>query len=156
MATPADLQTVSSRLSQSSPASKVLLAGSVFFVVVSFLAWQKACFGDVCGSATAWHGVGIVAALLAIAVLVLEVLRVLGVQLQLDAGLQARIVGGLGIGVLVFTLIKILVDNEFRAYGSWLGLIAAAVVAAGAVMALGEANAATTRERRTRGVSAGT
>lgn len=148
MATPTDFQTMSTRVSQSSPASKVLLAGSVFFVVVSFLSWQKVCFADICGSATAWNGVGIVASLLAIAVLVLEALRLLGVQLQLDAGLHARIVAGLGIGVLVFTLIKILVDNEFRAYGSWVGLIAAAVVAVGAVMALAEANAATSRERR--------
>ena len=148
MATPTDFQTMSTRVSQSSPASKVLLAGSVFFVVVSFLSWQKVCFADICGSATAWNGVGIVASLLAIAVLVLEALRLLGVQPQLDAGLHARIVAGLGIGVLVFTLIKILVDNEFRAYGSWVGLIAAAVVAVGAVMALAEANAATSRERR--------
>lgn len=148
MATHSDLQTVPTRLSQSSPASKVLLAGSVFFVVVSFLAWQKACFGDICGSATAWHGVGIIAALLAIAVLVLEALRLFGIPLQLDAGVQARIVAALGVGVLVFTLIKILVDNEARAYGSWLGVIAAAVVAVGAVMTLGEANAAAQRERR--------
>lgn len=155
MATPTDFQTMSTRVSQSSPASKVLLAGSVFFVVVSFLAWQKACFADVCGSATAWHGVGIVAALLAIAVLVVEALRLFGVQLQLDPGVQARIVAGLGIGVFGFTLIKIFVDNEFRAYGSWLGLIAAAIVAAGAVMTLGEANAATTRGRRAPSAPAG-
>lgn len=155
MATPTDFQTMSTRVSQSSPASKVLLAGSVFFVVVSFLAWQKVCFADVCGSATAWHGVGIVAVLLAIAVLVLEMLRLLGVQLQLDPGVQARIVAGLGIGVFGFTLIKIFVDNEFRAYGSWLGLVAAAIIAAGAVMTLGEANAAAARGRRAPSAPAG-
>ncbi len=33
--------------------------------------------------------------------------------------------------MLVFTIIKILVDNDFRSYGSWLGLIAAAIGAVG-------------------------
>jgi hypothetical protein len=148
MATNPSVTSATARLSQASPASKVLLAGSVFFVIVSFLAWQRACFADICGSATAWHGVGIVASLLAIAVLALEVARLLGVELPIDHGTGARIVAGLAGGVLVFTVIKILVDNEFRAYGSWLGLIAAAVVAVGGVMAFGEANAAAMRERR--------
>jgi hypothetical protein len=145
-----DVQAASSRLASASPASKVLLAGSVFFVVVSFLAWQKACFENICGSATAWHGVGIVATLLAIAILVLQVLDLLDVRLQLDRSAQTAVVVGLAGGTLVFTVIKILVDNEFRAYGSWLGLIAAAVIAVGGVMALGEANAAAARERRRR------
>jgi hypothetical protein len=156
MATNPDVRAATLRLSQSSPASKVLLGGSVFFFVVSFLAWQKACFGDICGTATAWHGVGIIAALLAVAILVLEGLRLFGVQLGLDPGVQARIVAGLGGGVLLFTIIKIFVDNEFRAYGSWLGIVAAVIVAVGGVMALGEANSAAARARREQRFSAET
>jgi hypothetical protein len=151
MATNPAVSEARTRLTESSPARKVLLVSSLVFVVDTFLAWQKVCFGDVCGSATAWHGVGIVAALLGIAVLVLEVLRLFGIELHLDRGTEARVVAALAVGTLVFTVIKFLVHNEFRAYGTWIGLIAAAIIAVGGVMALGEANAAALRERRATG-----
>ena len=147
MANRSDHRTVSARLSQASPGSKVLLAGSVFFVVVSFLPWQRACMGDMCASATAWNGVGILAGLLGFAILVLEALRLLGVDLHLDAAPRARVVTALAAGLLACTLIKVLVDAELRAYGSWLGVIAASLVVAGAVMGLAEASSAATRER---------
>jgi hypothetical protein len=148
MATNPRVQAATSRLSSASPASKVLLAGSVFFVVVSFLSWQRVCFENICGSASGWHGVGIVAALLAIGVLILQVLELLAVKIQVDRATVTTIVVGLALGTLVFNVIKVLVDNEFRAYGSWLGLVAAAIVAVGGLMALGEANAAAARGRR--------
>jgi hypothetical protein len=147
VATRSEHSTVSARLSQASPGSKVLLAGSVFFVVASFLPWQRVCTDDMCASATAWHGVGILAGLLGFAVLVLEALRLLGVDLRLDAPLHARVVTALAAGLLACTLIKALVDAELRAYGSWLGVIAAALIVTGAVLALAEASAAATRER---------
>lgn len=139
---------IGARIAQTSTASKLLLAGSLVFFVDSFLAWQKACFGPVCGTANGWHGVGIIAVLCAIAALGIEAARFFGVRLQLDDLLEARIVAGLAGAVLLFTVIKLFVDNEFRAYGTWVGLIVAVVIAAGGVMRLADANRAALAARR--------
>lgn len=145
--TPASLS-LATRLSQATLASKVLLAGSIVFFVDSFLAWQKACFANLCGSANGWHGAGIVAVLCAIAVLAIEGARLAGVRVQLDSLLEARIVAALAGGVLLFTLIKFFVDDEFRAYGTWIGLVVAVVIAAGGLMRLADANREALKQRR--------
>jgi hypothetical protein len=147
--TPASLS-IAARLSQTTLASKILLAGSLLFFIDSFLAWQKACVTgtNICGSASGWHGAGIVAVLCVIAVLGIEGARLAGVRVQLDELLEARIVAGLAGGVLLFTLIKIFVDNEFRSYGSWIGLIAAAAIGVGGLMRLADGNREALRRRR--------
>jgi hypothetical protein len=141
---------LAARLSQATLASKILLAACLLFFVDSFLSWQKACVPgtDICGTASGWHGAGIVAVLCAIAILGIEGARLAGARLQLDELLEGRTVSALAGGVLLFTLIKVLVDDEFRAYGSWIGLVVAAVIAVGGLMRLADANRAALRRRR--------
>jgi hypothetical protein len=137
----ADARSVQQKLSHASPSAKLLLGGSLVFVIASFLAWQSVSFetpaGDVTLTANGWHGVGTVAALCAIAVLAIEAAHLAGVQFPLDAKLERAIVASLASGILLFTIIKIL-DDDLGAYGRWIGLIAALVATAGGIMRLNE------------------
>ena len=131
------------RLAQAPLSSKILLPASLVFIIDSFLPWQRACAdGGGCVSASGWHGVGIIAVLCAIAVLVIEGLRLAGMRLPVKPQIDAFIVAGLAGAVLVFTVIKLLVD-DFRGYGLWIGLIVASVLAAGAALRLTEATSRT-------------
>jgi hypothetical protein len=127
------------RLAQLPLSSKILLPAALVFLIDSFLPWQRACIEDLgCASASGWHGVGIIAALCAAALLVLEGLRLAGIRLPIEPRIDAFIVAGLAGGVLLFTIIKLLVD-DFRGYGLWIGLVVAAVLVAGASLRVGEA-----------------
>lgn len=135
----AENRDVQARISNASLASKVLLAASLVFFIDGFLAWQKVSLGPISVSANGWHGVGIIAILCAIGVLAIEGARVSGVRLPLDSQLEAWIVTGLAGAVVLFTIIKIIVD-DFGAYGKWIGIVAAIVVGVGGFMRLAESN----------------
>ena len=134
MAEGSDIQ---ARVSNASLASKVLLAGALVFFIDSFLAWQSVDFGPVSATASGWHGVGIIAALCAIAILAIEGARLFGVRLPLDSLLEARIVAALAGAVLLFTIIKI-INDDFGGYARWIGLIVGIVLVGGGLMRLAE------------------
>lgn len=142
----ADARSVQEKLSNASSSSKMLLAGSVVFIIASFLAWQSVSIGEFSASANGWHGVGVIAALCAIAVLAIEVAHLAGVQFPLEAKLEGAIVAALAAGILLFTIIKI-IDDDLGAYGRWIGLIAAIVATAGGVMRLNESSGRRPRPR---------
>jgi hypothetical protein len=121
--------------------AKVVIGATIAFLIVSIFNWQEV---DVLGIAKAgvsmWHGWGVLAGLLAIAILVWEAIRL--ANLKIEIGLTpAMVTAALAILLLVFTVLKFLVDNEFRTFWAWLGLALAIVVCVGAWMnmkALGE------------------
>ncbi len=133
----ANTHTVQKKLSDSSTSSKLLLVGSVVFIISSFLAWQSVSIGQFSASANGWHGLGVIAAICAIAVLAIEVAHLVGAQFPLDAKLEGIIVAALAAGILLFTIIKI-IDDDLGAYGRWIGLIAALIATAGGVMRFNE------------------
>ena len=110
-------------------AARILLVGSGLFVIDSFGPWNRACRVE-CLTFTLWHGIGILAALVAMAILVLE-----GMPLVHPGAWTERTLAPLstmGAGFLLFlTVLKIAVDAAYLAYGAWLGLVLAAVVAYG-------------------------
>ncbi len=146
----ADARSVQEKLSNASSSAKLLLAGSLVFLIASFLAWQSVSVdtpaGGVTLTANGWHGVGTVAALCAIAVLAIEIARLVGVQFPLDEKLEGVIVAVLAGGILLFTIIKI-IDDDLGAYGRWIGLIAALVATAGGVLRLNESSRGRPRPR---------
>ena len=68
--------------------------------------------------------------LLTIALVVWEATQIFAVKLELPFK-GALLTAGLAAGVLLFTIIKFLVDNEFRHWPAWIGLILAIVIAGG-------------------------
>lgn len=125
-----------------STTEQVLLGGSLLYVIFSFLDWQQAC-GDaggveVCFGASEWHGVGVVAALLGIAVLAWEVSRRVGAAKQLGSLPPGLVSVALALLLTLFTVITFISHNEARHWPSWIGLLLSIVIG---VVALGRGRA---------------
>lgn len=122
------------KLAELSHGAKVVLGSAIAFLIVSFFNWQEVDLGQF-GSAgvSMWHGIGVVAGLLAIAIIVWQALRLANINLEVGVT-PAMITAALAIFLLLFTVIKFFADGEFRTFWAWLGLILAAVVCVGAWM----------------------
>jgi hypothetical protein len=110
---------------------QLIIGGGVLLFIDTFLPWQKVSFLSSSVSATAWHGFwGVLLGLLTIAIVVWVGAHVLGVELpvNLPDGLVTLSLGGL---ILLFALVKTFTE-DFSAWASYLGIVLAAAVAAGA------------------------
>ena len=132
---------MSDMLSKLSIPMKIVLAGGLVLLIDTFLPWQRACGSvggsSLCVSRNGWHGFGVIVGLLVIALLCWEILRLAGIKIRLPLH-HSLVSACIGAALVLFTVIKIFDDSEFRAYGSWLGLVLAIVVGIGAWMGLQE------------------
>jgi len=119
-------------ISKLSHGAKLIIGGTVAFLIVSIFNWQEV---DISGIASVgrsmWHGWGVLAGLLAIALLVWEVIRLANVNVAMPVT-PAMTSAALAVLLAIFTVIKFLADNEFRTFWSWLGLILAIAIVVGA------------------------
>lgn len=103
----------------------------MLFLIDLFLPWNKACadslVGHFCASANGWHRFGFLAGLLAIAIIVIEIMAMMGTR-EAPSG---TVMLGLSVGLLVSTILRILLDNEFIAWGAWVGLVLSLAIAYG-------------------------
>jgi hypothetical protein len=121
-------------ISKLSHGAKLIIGGTVAFLIVSIFNWQEV---DISGIASVgrsmWHGWGVLAGLLAIALLVWEVIRLANIDVTLPVT-PAMTSAALAVLLAIFTVIKFLADNEFRTFWAWLGLILAIAIVVGAWM----------------------
>ena len=125
-------------LASISTGTKLVLGAGLLLLIDTFLSWQKVSV-DVSGvevaavSANAWHGFwGVLLGLLTIALLVWVGLQVAKVDLPVKLPVADSMVTlGLGGLILLFAVIKNLVD-DFSTVWSYIGVVLAAAVAAGA------------------------
>jgi hypothetical protein len=124
-------------LADLSTATKVLLGAGVLMFIDLFLSWQKVCvsapgFPEACGTRSGWAGWGVLIGLLTIALIAWEGITLAGIASNLNVPVAATIVSAaLAAGILVFTILKFLVDNEARSWPAWIGLVLAVVIAVG-------------------------
>lgn len=121
-------------ISKLSHGAKLVLGATIAFLVVSIFNWQEVDFAGIASAGVSmWHGWGVLAGLLAIVIVVWEGLRL--ANLKIEIGLTpAMVTTALAILLGLFTLLKFLVDNEFRTFWAWLGLILAIGIVVGAFM----------------------
>ena len=117
-----------------SPPEQVVFVGAIVALIVSFLDWQQVCVSviNACAGASEWNGVGTVAALLIVVLLVWEVARLLGKDPELGSVTPGQVSAVLALLLLVFTLITFLSHDEARHWPAWIGLLAAIVIAVAA------------------------
>jgi hypothetical protein len=123
--------------------AKLVLGATVAFLIVSFFEWfevsgelgdaVEAFAGD--NGVSMWNGVGYIAGLLAIALIVWQALRLANIELELGIT-PAMITAALAALMLIFTFIRwIDAPSAFdRTIWAWLGLALAILVAVGAWM----------------------
>jgi len=121
---------------------QVMLVGSILLLIDSFLDWQQVSgnvFGqEVSAGQSGWHGWGVLMGILTIILIAWLLVRLAAVDINLPVS-DAMTGALLGFLILLFTIIKFLVDNEFRHWPAWVGLVLAIVIAVGAWLAVQEA-----------------
>ena len=123
-------------LSKMSTASKILLGAGVLYLIDLFLAWQQECveagpLGDFCVKATGMSGIGILNLLLVIGLIVWEGMALANVDIKAPRALISAALAG---GILLFTILKILVDLEAIYLFAWVGLLLALAIGYGGWM----------------------
>jgi cation transport ATPase len=121
--------------------AKLVLGATVAFLIVSFFNWYEADLGgleDVAGvdaGVSMWNGVGVIAGLIAIVLLVWQAIRLANINLEIGMT-PAMITAALAALLLIFTLIRVIDGYEFadRTIWLWIGLLLAVVIAVGAWM----------------------
>src|SRR2546423_9372770 len=120
-----------------STATKILAGAGLLYFIDLFLPWQHLCvslgpFGKACGSVSGWHGVGLLNGILVILILVMESLIIAGVKVDVGTpAMRNQVEAGLAGGVLLFTIIKVLVNHQSIYLWSWIGLVLAVIIAYG-------------------------
>ena len=133
-------------MSKMSTAEKLLAGGSILLLIDSFFPWQSVDLGgleDLIGgidnSINMWQGIGsifgVLAGLLAIALVVAGVLSMTGSMASLNMGSMSadKVIGFLGLGVAGFGLLKfILVVTNSPGWAAFVGLVLLAAIGYGA------------------------
>ena len=114
--------------------TQAVVGGSVLYLIFSFLDWQQVSIGPISACASEWHGVGIIAGLLVIAVLVWEAVRLMGMKVELGPVTPGQLSAVLPLLLLLFTIITFFSHSTARHWPAWIGLILSIVIAAGALM----------------------
>jgi hypothetical protein len=124
------------RLSALTRGMQLMLVGGVLLLIDTFLNWQEVSVNVagvtvVSAGVSAWHGFwGIIMCLALIVLLAWMVARLAGVKIPLPFS-DTMLAAGLAGLVLLFALIKNLAD-DYSTKWSYIGIVLAAVVAAGA------------------------
>ena len=133
------------RMNDLTTGAKVVLGATIAFLIVSFFTWfdyngpgsdELNAIGADTG-VTMWHGVGVVAGLVAIALLVWQAVRLANINLEIGVT-PSMITAALAVLLLVFAFIRWIDkpggDFVGRTFWSWLGLAFAIVTVVGAWM----------------------
>jgi len=127
-------------MSKMSTAEKLLAGGSILLLIDSFLPWQSyGIAGISIGSFNMWGGsgsfAGVIAGLLAIALVVVGVLSMTGSMANMNMGTMSadKLTGFLGLGVAGFGLLKFLLvlSNEVG-WAAFVGLVLLVAIGYGA------------------------
>jgi hypothetical protein len=134
-------------MSKMSTAEKLLAGGSILLLIDSFFPWQSVDLGgledilDVGFSFNMWQGsgslFGVLAGILAIALVVVGVLSMTGTMANMNVGGMSsdKIVGFLGLGVAGFGLLKfIFALTESPGWAAFVGLVLLVAIGYGAWM----------------------
>jgi len=119
-------------ISKMSTASKILLGGGILYLIDLFLPWQRVDLGPI-GSASqsGASGIGVLNLLLVIALIVWEGMAIAGMEVKAPKALVSAALAG---GIVVFTILKIIVDSEFLFLFAWIGILLAIAIGYGGWM----------------------
>jgi hypothetical protein len=128
-------------MSRMSTASKILLASGILYFIDLILQWNRVCVLSFCVGVSGWHGLGVLNGILVTLIILMEVVLLLNMDVNMGTPtMRSQIEAGLAFGVLLFTILKVIVDNEAISWPAWIGLILAVIIAYGGWMRWQEAS----------------
>ena len=156
-------------ISKLSHGAKVVLGGTIAFLIFSIFSWFhytgpgkdqiEAIGGDT--GITMWHGIGWLAGLLAIALVVWQAIRLANIELEIGVT-PSMVTAALAVLMALFAVIRFISkpggDFVGRTLWAWIGVVLALVVVAGAwlnMQAAGE-SLADVKDKLTSGAAAAT
>jgi hypothetical protein len=152
------------RFTALSRGTQLMFVAGVLLLIDTFLSWQKyngpgADIAEQLGvsdelSRNAWHGTGVIMGLLTIVLVAWLIVRLAAANIELPVS-HAMTGAVLGVLILLFAIIKILADNEYRTIWAWIGLGLAAVIAVGAWLSVQEAGGVNTLKSEASGMAGG-
>jgi hypothetical protein len=113
---------------------QVVLGAGVLYLIFSFFDWQQVSGFGITVGRTEWSGIGIVAGLVAIALLAWEAGRLLGIKVPLGELSEGIVSLGIALLLALFTVITFATHGTARHWPAWIGLILSLVIAAAAVV----------------------
>ena len=122
-----------------SKGTQIFGAAAILLLIDTFLDWQQVCVGaggfKACGGASGWHGFwGVVLGLLTVAAIVWVVVRVVQADLLKSIPVpEGTLALGLGALILLFAVLKNLID-DYSHWPAYVGVLLAAAVAFGGWM----------------------
>ena len=134
-------------MARMSTGSKVALTVAILLFIDLFFPWQGVDFGDFLGAdlgsanISGFNGLGILVALLCIAVIVWEGLMAAGVNINMGTTSPALIGAMLAGATALFTIIAFLTKLSLIKWGAFVGLVLALAMAYGAWMRFQESKA---------------
>lgn len=126
-------------MSKMSTADKILLGAGILYIIDVFLPWQRVCIdlgidlpgASGCASSSGASGIGVLNLLLAIALVAWEGMALANVDINAPRALISAALAG---AIVVFTILKIVVDSEALYIFAWIGLVLALVIGYGGWM----------------------
>jgi hypothetical protein len=135
-------------MARASTAAKIILAAAILLLIDLFLPWQGVDLGEfgeafgVSGNVSGFNGLGILVAILCIAVIAWEIMLMAGVNINMGTTSPVLISAILAGVTAAFTIIAFLTKLSAIKWGAFLGLILALALAYGAYMRYTESRAA--------------
>ena len=109
---------------------QIVLVGALLYVIFSFLDWQSVSVGPYSYGFNEWHSFpGVIAALLAIALLGWELAQAFGVKVPTGSFAPGLVPVALGGALLLFTVIIFLDWSDYRSFAQFIGLVLSIVIA---------------------------
>jgi hypothetical protein len=132
-------------MARMSTGSKILMGAGLLLFIDLFLPWQRVDFGPFGGgfNVSGFSGLGVLVAILVIALLVWEGLLIAGVNINMGTTSPALISAILGGATALFTIILFLTRLTAISFGAFIGLILALVLAYGAYVRYNESRVTT-------------
>ena len=109
--------------------AQIVLACAVLLLIISFLDWQQVSFLGISAGANEWHGIGVLAGLLTIALIAWEAMLLFGVKISLGSVSESLVSVVLAECVALFTIIYFLTHTDAQHWPAYLGLILAIAIA---------------------------
>jgi hypothetical protein len=134
-------------MARASTAAKIILAAAILLLIDLFFPWQGVDLGEfgeafgVSGNVSGFNGLGILVAILCIAVIAWEIMLMAGVNINMGTTSPFLISAILAGVTAAFTIIAFLTKLSAIKWGAFIGLILALALAYGAYMRYTESRA---------------